>query len=276
MKKIDAHQHFWIYNTKEYGWIDDTMDILQRDFLPEHLWEEQNKIGFDGSVAVQARQTLQETEWLLELAWKHDRIKGVVGWVDLCSDKIEEQLKEYSSNTKLVGVRHVLQDEPDNSFMLQKNFRRGISFLNKYNLAFDLLIYPRHIPVAVTLVEEFPDQRFVVDHIAKPLIKDQIFSPWKKDIWTLAQFPNVYCKISGMVTEADWNRWKPEDIYPYIDIVFEAFGDDRIMIGSDWPVCYLAGSYERIMKVGVNYFKDFRENIKSKILGENCSLFYNI
>ncbi len=276
MKKIDAHQHFWIYNEKEYGWIDNTMNILQRDFLPEHLWEEQKKAGFDGSVAVQARQSLKETEWLLELAWKYDRIKGVVGWVDLCSDRAEEQLAEFSSNTRFVGVRHILQDEPDNNFMLQNSFRRGISFLKKYNLAYDILIYPRHIPVAVSLVEEFPDQRFVVDHIAKPLIKDRIFTPWKKDIWTLAQFPNVYCKISGMITEADWKKWRSEDIYPYIDIVFEAFGDDRLMIGSDWPVCNLAGNYKTVMNLAINYFKDFRENIKSKIFGENCALFYNI
>lgn len=276
MAKIDAHQHFWIYNEKDYSWIDSKMNVLQRDFLPEHLWEEQGKIGFDGSIAVQARQSLRETEWLLELAWKHNRIKGVVGWVDLCSDRIEEQLAEFSSNPKFVGVRHVLQDEPDDNFMLQNYFRRGISFLNKYNLAYDILIFPRHIPAAVNLVREFPDQRFVVDHIAKPLIKDHIFSPWEKDIKSLAQFPNVYCKVSGMVTEADWKKRKAEDIYPYLDIVYGAFGDDRLMIGSDWPVCNLAGNYETVMNLNINYFKDFRENIKSKIFGDNCVNFYNI
>ena len=276
MAKIDAHQHFWIYNIKDYEWIDSKMNALQRDFLPEHLWEEQKKTGFDGSIAVQARQSLRETEWLLELASKHNRIKGVVGWVDLCSDSIEEQLAEFTLNSKLVGVRHVLQDEPDDNFMLQDNFRRGISFLNKYNLAYDILIFPRHIPAAVKLVREFPDQRFVVDHIAKPLIKDRILSPWKKDIKALAKFPNVYCKRSGMVTEADWKKWKPEDIYPYLDIVYGAFGDDRLMIGSDWPVCNLAGNYETVMNLNINYFTEFRENIMSKIFGDNCVNFYNI
>ena len=276
MAKIDAHQHFWIYNVKDYGWIDNKMNALQRDFLPEHLWEEQKKIGFDGSITVQARQSLRETEWLLELASEHSRIKGVVGWVDLCSESIEEQLAEFTSNRKLVGVRHVLQDEPDDNFMLQNNFRRGISFLYKYNLAYDILIFPRHIPSAVNLVREFPDQRFVIDHIAKPLIKDRIFSPWEKDIKALAHFPNVYCKVSGMVTEANWKKWEPEDIYPYLDIVFEAFGDDRLMIGSDWPVCGLAGNYETVMNVTIDYFKDFRENAKSKIFGGNCANFYNI
>ena len=182
----------------------------------------------------------------------------------------------FTSNRMLVGVRLVLQDEPDDNFMLQNNFRRGISFLNKYNLAYDILIFPRHIPAAVNLVREFPDQRFVIDHIAKPLIKDHIFSPWEKDIKALAQFPNVYCKVSGMVTEADWKKRKAEDIYPYLDIVYGAFGDDRLMIGSDWPVCNLAGNYETVMNLNINYFKDFSNNIKSKIFGDNCVNFYNI
>ncbi|UCH13190.1 MAG: amidohydrolase family protein [Bacteroidales bacterium] len=276
MAKIDAHQHFWIYNPKDYKWIDTKMNVLQRDFLPEHLWKEQKKTGFDGSVAVQARQSLRETEWLLELASENNRIKGVVGWIDLCSASIEEQIVKFTSNTRLVGVRHVLQDEPDDNFMLQNNFRRGIGYLNKYKLAYDILIFPRHINTAVKLVSEFPDQRFVIDHIAKPLIKDNIFSPWEKDIKALAQFPNVYCKVSGMVTEADWKKWKPEDIHPYLDIIYGAFGNDRLMIGSDWPVCTLAGSYETVMNVSLNYFKDFSENIKSKIFGDNCANFYNI
>ncbi len=276
MVKIDAHQHFWIYNKEDYQWIDGKMNVLQRDFLPEHLWKEQEKTGFNGSIAVQARQSLRETEWLLELASEHNRIKGVVGWVDLCSDSIEEQLAEFTLNNKLVGVRHVLQDEPDDNFMLQNNFRRGISFLNKYKLAYDILIFPRHIPVAVKLVREFPEQHFVVDHIAKPIIKDRIFSPWEKDIKELAKFPNVYCKLSGMVTEADWQKWKPEDIYPYLDIVFGAFGDDRLMTGSDWPVCTLAGSYKTVMNAIMSYFKDYGKNIKSKIFGDNCAYFYRL
>jgi len=274
--KIDSHQHFWIYNQKNYNWIDEGMNVLRRNFTPEQLWKEQDKIGFQGSVSVQARQTLEETRWLLELASKEDRILGVVGWVDLCSDKIEGQLVDFSSNPKLVGVRHVVHDEPDDRFILREDFQYGISLLKKYGLTYDILIFPKHLPATVEFVEKFPDQHFVVDHIAKPLIKDQVFLPWEEDIRMLAQFPNVYCKVSGMVTEADWKKWKPEGIHPYLDIVFNAFGEDRLMIGSDWPVCTLAGKYETIMWVVVNYFKQYPESVQEKIFGGNCMHFYGI
>jgi len=190
------------------------MNVLRKNFTPEQLWKEQDKIGFQGSVSVQARQTLEETRWLLELASKEDRILGVVGWVDLCSDKIEGQLMDFSSNPKLVGVRHVVHDEPDDRFILREDFQYGISLLKKYGLTYDILIFPKHLPATVEFVEKFPDQHFVVDHIAKPFIKDQVFLSWEEDIRMLAQFPNVYCKVSGMVTEAGWKKWKPEEIHP--------------------------------------------------------------
>jgi L-fuconolactonase len=274
--KIDSHQHFWIYNDKDYAWIDDRMATLRRNFTPEQLWQEQEKIGFEGSIVIQARQTLEETRWLLELASEEDRIFGVVGWVDLCSDNVDDQLKKFSSNPKLIGVRHVLHDEPDDRFMLRKDFQYGISLLKKYGLTYDILIFPKHLPATRKLASKFPDQPFVVNHIGKPLIKDQVLSPWEKDISLLALYPNVYCKISGMVTEADWNNWKTDDIYQYLDIVYKAFGEDRLMIGSDWPVCTLAGEYITVMNVVIEYFAQYPVGVQEKIFGGNCIRFYRL
>ena len=211
MMLIDAHQHFWHYNPKEYGWISDRMEKLKRDFLPADLIPELQAMKFEGTIAVQARQSLEETRWLLTLADENNFIKGVVGWVDLCSEEAEDQLKEFSANSKFVGVRHVVHDEPDDRFMARKDFRRGISSLQKYSLTYDLLIFPKHLPLAMELVKEFPDQPFVLDHIAKPDIKGQRREPWASGIRKLAQLPNVYCKLSGMVTEADWKSWKKDD-----------------------------------------------------------------
>jgi len=206
--RIDAHQHFWIYNPEEYSWISDSMKVLRKDFLPADLLPLLKQSGFDGSIAVQARQSREETRWLLELAGEHDFIKGVVGWVDLCSVEAESQLEEFTLYPKLVGVRHVLQDEPDDMFMLQDNFLKGISLLRKFNLVYELLIFPGHLPYAIQLVKKFPDQKFVLDHIAKPLIKDKILTSWKEGIQQLALQPNVSCKLSGMVTEAEWKGWR--------------------------------------------------------------------
>ena len=193
---------------------------------------------------MQARQNLEETRWLLELAEQHPFIKGVVGWVDLRSDRLPNNCKDLPSIPKLVGVRHVVHDEPDDHFMLRPEFRRGIAQLLDFNLTYDLLLFPRHLKVAAQLVEEFPQQPFVLDHIAKPKIAERSISPWQEDLRQLAQFPNVFCKLSGMVTEANWKQWQPADFHPYLDIVFEAFGPARLMIGSDWPVCTLSGEYE--------------------------------
>src|SRR5580692_11044082 len=235
MIKLDAHQHFWNYSPVEYEWIDASMAALQRDFLPHDLKPLLDQSDMDGSIAVHARQSLDETRWLLELAAQNNFVKGVVGWVDLCSPHVEEQLSEFADNEKLVGMRHVVQGEPDDRFMLRPEFQRGIARLAKFGLTYDLLLYPRHLPVAVNLVREFPEQRFVLDHIAKPEIADGLMEPWDRDIRELAKFENVWCKLSGMVTEARWRQWKPDGFRPYLDVIFEAFGAERLMIGSDWP-----------------------------------------
>jgi len=275
--RIDAHQHFWSYNSDEYGWIADNMALLKRDFFPPDLKSELVNAGFDGSVSVQARQTIEETRWLLELSEKFDFIKGVVGWVDLRSeDSLRRQLDEFCKSIKFVGVRHVVHDEPEDNFMLHDEFLKGISILKEYDLTYDLLLFPKHLPVARVVVEMFPDQKFVIDHISKPLVKSHILDPWKEDIKAIAEFSNVYCKLSGMVTEADWEKWKPDDFQPYLDVVSNAFGTDRIMTGSDWPVCLAAGSYKDVIAVIENYIAGFPMQVQEKILGSNCSEFYNL
>jgi L-fuconolactonase len=235
-----------------------------------------NSIHFDGSIVVQARQSLDETRWLLELAKKYDFIKGVVGWVDLCSPDVTKQLKQFANNPFLKGVRHVIHDEADDQFMLSEEFQRGISVLNDFNLTYDLLLFPKHIPYALQLIEKFPEQLFVLDHIGKPDIKNKEISFWKENLTKLAEYRNVYVKVSGMVTEADWKNWRKEDFKAYLDIVFNAFGPERVMIGSDWPVCTVSESYESVMGIVLDYVKQFASGYESQILGENCSRFYSI
>jgi L-fuconolactonase len=274
--RLDAHQHFWQYNPAEHGWMTVEMAALKRNFLPLDLAPLLAKSGFDGCVAVQARQNLEETRWLLELAGENDFVKGVVGWVDLRSVKLPEQLERFATDEKLVGVRHVVQDEPDDEFMLGAEFRRGIARLAGYGLTYDLLLYPRHLPVAVQLVREFPELQFVLDHIAKPAIGAGAMSPWAEDLRELAKFDNVWCKLSGMVTETHWKRWKPVDFHPYLDVVFEAFGTERLMIGSDWPVCTLSGDYPSTMSVVMDYVSQFTLKAREGVLGGNCARFYGI
>lgn len=274
--KIDSHQHFWVYNKADYGWIGNGMEDLMQDHLPEHLSIELKKIGFDGAIAVQARQSLTETEWLLGLATKSDIIKGVVGWVDLRSDQLKQQLEKYTQHPKFIGVRHVIQDEPDVDFILGKDFQNGIRLLKEFNLTYDILIFPKHLPNAVKFVNMFPEHTFVLDHIAKPYIRDNRISPWKEDIEYLAKFPNVFCKVSGMVTEASWKSCKPEDFKPYLDVVFQAFGTDRLMIGSDWPVCRLVNEYSAAMGIVIEYLKNFSDENKAKVLGENAMKAYKL
>jgi L-fuconolactonase len=276
MKRIDAHQHFWHYDAVEYGWIDDAMAALRRDLLPHDLKPVLAQSGFDGCVAVQARQTLEETRWLLSLADQNDFIRGVVGWVDLRSAQLTDQLCEFARNPKLVGVRHIVQAEPDDEFMLRADFRRGIAQLAGFGPAYDILVYPRQLRAAVKLVSQFPEQRFVLDHIAKPLIAQAALEPWNTDIRALAQFPNVWCKVSGMVTEARWTEWRPQDFHPYLDVVFEAFGPERIMIGSDWPVCTVAAAYESTMRIVTGYIAQFPQDQQAAILGGNCAAFYRL
>jgi len=272
--RLDSHQHYWHYDPVLYPWIDGTKAILKRDYLPADLEPLLSKTGFGGTIAVQACQSISDTEFLLELADRHDTIKGVVGWVDLCSARVEDELQRFARHPKLVGVRHIIHDEPDDNFILREDFRRGISRLCEFDLTYDLLLFPRHVARAVRLVEEFPEQPFILDHIAKPFIRDGQFSPWREDLRTLAAFPNVTCKLSGLVTEARWDAWRPEDIHPYVDVVVEAFGPARLMIGSDWPVCLLAGDYARVMNVVMDYVARWSEHDRRGVLGDNAARVY--
>ncbi|MGC2402008.1 MAG: amidohydrolase family protein [Acidobacteriaceae bacterium] len=274
--RLDSHQHFWHYDPQELAWITEGMEALKGDFLPKDLEPLLAAIHFDGCIAVQARQNLEETRWLLELAGQHSFIKGVVGWVDLRSENLREQLETFTAHPKLAGVRHVLHDEPDDRFMLLPEFRRGIAQLKEFGLAYDLLLFPKHLPFAVQLVEEFPEQRFVLDHIAKPRIAEGLISPWQGDLQRLAKFPNVYCKLSGMVTEAKWKQWRPDDFHRYLDVVFEAFGAQRLMIGSDWPVCTLSREYQPVMQIVTDYLKKLSAELQAAVLGENCLRFYRV
>ena len=274
--RIDAHQHFWVYNPEEYSWISNTMNILRKDFLPADLLPILKQSGFDGSIAVQARQSLKETRWLLKLARDFDFIKGVVGWIDLSSGEAESQIEEFASDPKLVGVRHVLQDEPDDKFMLRDSFLRGIRLLKKFDLVYELLLFPGHLHNAVQLVKKFPDQQFVLDHIGKPLIKDKILSPWKEGIHQLAMQPNVFCKLSGIVTEASWTGWSSSDFVPYLDVIFDSFGPSRLMIGSDWPVCTLASDYKETIKIIIDYIALNSETDMELIMGGNAEKIYNL
>lgn len=273
--RIDSHQHFWNYNPHDYGWMGGNTS-LKRNHLPVDLHPLITAEGIDGTVAVQARQTLEETRWLLDLADQYPFICGVVGWVDLCSPDLPRQLEQFAQHPKLVGVRYVVHDEPDDSFMLRPEFIHGISRLAEFGLTYDLLLFPRHLPVAVRLVEHFPEQPFVLDHIAKPLIKEGTLEPWASDLRRLAAFPNVFCKVSGMVTEADWSGWKPDDFTPYLDMVFDAFGVNRLMFGSDWPVCTLAASYSQVSALVKDYLQQFSPETQSKVLGENAVQFYQL
>jgi L-fuconolactonase len=273
---IDAHQHFWIYDPAEYGWVDDSMPGLRRDFLPADLKPELDRNNFQGCVAVQARQTLEETQWLLRLAEENPFVLGVVGWVDLRSPHLRDDLSALAKNPKLVGVRHVVQAESDDRFLLQPDFLRGIAALEEFDLAYDILIYPKHLPVAAEFVSRFPRHRFVLDHLAKPFIKRGVLQPWQAQLKQLASFSNVFCKLSGMVTEADWDHWTPEHITPYLDAAFECFGVERLMIGSDWPVCTLAASYTRTMDVVKDYLMKYPGNARSAVLGGNAAKFWKM
>lgn len=274
--RIDAHQHFWSYNSDEYGWIDKPMSAIRRDFLPADLKPELESNGFDGSVVVQTRQTQEETRWLLELADHAPNVLGVVGWVDLCSPDVHEHLKRFAKNPKLVGIRHIVQSEQDDRFLLRPDFLRGVSMLQDFDLAYDILIYTRHLPAASEFVERSPLQRFVLDHLAKPPIKSGEIKSWADGVRRLAAFPNVFAKLSGLVTEADWQRWTPEDITPYLDVAFESFGANRLMIGSDWPVCLVAASYTRTMEVVKNYLNRFHADVVEAVMGGTAQEFWHL
>ncbi|MBW1655472.1 amidohydrolase family protein [Flavobacterium quisquiliarum] len=274
-KRIDSHQHFWKFDPVRDSWIDETMQNIQRDFLPEDLQPLLKENQFEGCVAVQASQSEEETQFLLDLASKNDFIKAVVGWIDLRNENIEERLQFFSDQKKLKGFRHVVQGEPDD-FMFGTEFRRGITALKSFNYTYDILIFERQLPAAISLVKDFPDQKFVIDHIAKPDIKSGSIDSWKKGIEEIAKYDNVWCKISGMVTEADWKNWKPEDLKPYLDVIFENFSVDKLMYGSDWPVLNVASDYHEVVKTLEDYISKFSIEDQNKIWFENAKEFYNL
>jgi L-fuconolactonase len=273
--RIDSHQHFWKFDPVRDSWIDDSMLKIQKDFLPENLLPLLTENQFSGCVAVEAHQSEEQTNFLLDLASKNDFIKGVVGWVDLLDKNVAERLHHFSVNEKLKGFRHVVQAEADD-FMLRNDFRNGIAALKQYNFTYDILIFHRQLPAAIDLVNSFPDQAFVIDHIAKPDIKSGNIASWKKDIIEIAKAENVMCKISGMVTEADWTHWQAADLKPYLDVIFENFSATNLMFGSDWPVCNLAADYSKVVKTLEDYILQLSSQDQNQIWYENAKLFYKL
>jgi len=273
---IDTHHHLWHYNPGEYGWINESMSVLKRDYLPGHLEQELKKAGTTGTLVVQARQSLEETRWLLGLAGEYRFIRGVVGWLDLCSPDLDQQLKEFAAHPKLVGVRHLVQDEPEDGFMLRPDFMEGIARLEAYGLVYDLLLFPRHLDHAADLVTQFPGQRFVLDHLGKPAIRRGEMEPWRSAIKNLAGCTNVWCKLSGMVTEADHQQWQYKDLLPYMEMAVNAFGLGRVMLGSDWPVCRLAAEYTDVMAITAKFTDTFDKEDRDKICYRNAVECYQL
>lgn len=276
MLRIDSHQHFWKYDSVKFDWITDEMSPIKKDFLPRNLEPVLQENNFDGCVTVQVQQTEEENSFLCSIAEGHDFVKAVVGWIDLQSKNIEERLAHYKNFKKLKGFRHILQGDEKRDLMLSPAFKRGIGLLNKYNFTYDILIFPDQLIFARELAKEFPEQKFVINHLAKPYIKDGKIDEWKKSIEAISWFENVYCKISGMVTEADWKKWRTNDFFPYLDVVVKSFGTNRIMYGSDWPVCLVAASYSQVFNIVREYFSSFSTNELELFFGGNAVKFYNL
>jgi L-fuconolactonase len=271
--RIDSHQHFWRYHPTGYPWIP-PQSALARDWLPADLEPLLSRHRIDASIAVQARQSLAETHWLLGLADAQPRIHGVVGWVDLRADDLESQLEVLASHPRLLGVRHVAQSEPDDQFLARPDIIRGVRTLHGHGLTYDILIFARQLPAALKLVEACPDQTFVVDHIAKPDIAARHREPWSSLMGRLAEYPNVFCKVSGMITEADPQHWKPADLEPYLQRVLDCFGPNRLLYGSDWPVCLLAGSYDQVHDLAATFFGSLSDSEQAAVFGGNALKAY--
>ncbi|NTS41369.1 amidohydrolase family protein [Flavisolibacter sp. BT320] len=276
MRIIDAHQHFWNYNPERDAWITPEMGAIRRDFLPADLSPVLMENSVESCIAVQAEQSEAETHFLLQLAEKENFIKGVVGWVDLQSPTVEERLAYFSQFQKLKGFRHILQGEAKRDLMLTPAFQNGIRHLQQYNFTYDILIYPDQLAFTETLVASFPEQKFIIDHLAKPVIKNGELEEWRKGMLALANYPNVFCKVSGMVTEADWSTWKKEDFRPYLDVVTELFTTSRLLFGSDWPVCLVAASYKDVLYIVQDYFSNFPVAEQKQVFAENAERFYNL
>ena len=276
VETIDAHHHLWRYTPEEYGWIDEEMKTLQRDFLPRHLYAEIAAAGIDGTVAVQARQTLEETRWLLDLAEKSEAIRGVVGWAPIAGEDFPACMEEFDGRTKLKGLRHVIQGEKDEHYILREDFNSGIRTMLGSGLVYDVLIYERHLPQTIDFVDEHPEQVFVLDHIAKPLIGLGQLEPWATRMRELGKRENVWCKLSGMVTEADWKAWSAMTLKPYLDVAVESFGPARLMAGSDWPVCLVASGYAQWWEVLRGYFASFSEPEQATVFGGTAIEVYGL
>jgi L-fuconolactonase len=272
---IDTHQHFWTYDPAEYGWIDDSMAALRRDFLPPDAWRDMTAANVESSVAVQARQTLEETHRLLELSGRHPFIAGVVGWVDLQAPAVDAELERLARHPRLVGVRHIVQGEPD-GFLERPDFLRGVACLERHSLTYDILVYARQLPAAVTFARAFPRQRFVLDHLGKPDVRTGEYREWRRHIDMLAALPNVCCKLSGLVTEADWTTWTPGQLRPYLDAALESFGPSRLMIGSDWPVCLVAASYAVAIDLVRDALGEYSVDEQKRILGGTARDFFRL
>lgn len=276
MQTIDAHHHLWRYTAAEYEWIDESMDVLRRDFLPGDLKAAMESAGVDGTIAVQARQTMEETRWLLDLAEANDEILGVTGWAPIAGADFPAVMEEFDGRPKLKGLRHVIQGEKDENYILREDFNAGIRTLAGSGLVYEILIYERHLPQTIEFVDRHPQQVFVVDHLAKPLIAAGIVEPWASRMRELGQRENVWCKVSGMVTEADWKTWTPEKLKPYVDVAVEAFGPERLIAGSDWPVCIVACGYDRWWRVLREYFAGFSETEQAMVFGGNAIELYGL
>ena len=274
--RIDSHQHFWKYHPVKDAWITDDMKVIQRDFLPTDLLPLLQENHIDGCIVVQADQSEEETLFLLQLTKENDFIKGVVGWVDLCGDNLESRLEYFAQFDKLKGFRHIVQGEADENFLLREGFCSGIAKLEKYNFTYDILIFPKHLVVAFEFVKKFPNQKFVLDHLAKPNFKQTDFTEWEKGIRNIAKCPNVYCKVSGLVTEADWHNWTESDFTYCLNVVTEAFGINRLLFGSDWPVSLLAASYKQSCAIVEHYFSKFSNEEQERIWGKNAIEFYKL
>jgi L-fuconolactonase len=275
MEKVDSHQHFWNFDPIRDNWITEEMGVIRHDFLPHDLKPLLDANGINSCVAVQADQSEEETDFLLSLAAENDFIKGVVGWVNLCAENIHERLEYYSQFPLLKGFRHILQLEPV-EFIQKSEFQRGVAALKSYGFTYDILIYPKHLPVTPDLIRRNNEQLFVIDHLAKPDIKNGTIAGWASYLKELAAHENVYCKLSGMVTEADHKHWKKEDIYPFMDKVFECFGPERLMFGTDWPVCLLAADYSMVNQLVQEYLDNLSVSEQEMIWGKNATSFYNL
>lgn len=273
---IDSHQHFWNYNSQRHSWISEDMNAIRRDFLPEDLYSLYKANDISGCIAVQADQTLDENQFLLQLCQEHKFIKGVIGWVDFQQDGVESILEEHDYQPLIKGYRHVVQNESDNTFLLRPRFVEGISFLKNRNLVYEILVYWHQLPAVLEFAKLFPNQQFVVDHIAKPDIKNKYRSAWELLIKELAKFSNVSCKISGMVTEADFNNWDLDQFLPYMDVVLEAFGSDRIMYGSDWPVCLVAANYSQVLNIAKSFANQLSTDEQANFFYKNALRTYNL